>query len=148
MADTENKNDFQAITTQEALDKIIESRLARERAKYSGYDTFKAKAEKLKETEGLLATTKQELNTALGVVEDLKKASELSELKTAVAREAGVPADMLRGASEDELKAHAEQIKTWAASQKVAPVVPSQGAEPTGEVSDAVQAVRRLFGKQ
>lgn len=81
MADTENKSDFQAITTQEALDKIIESRLVRERAKYPDYDTFKVKAAKLDETEGLLATTKQELNVALGVVEELKKRANYPSLK-------------------------------------------------------------------
>ncbi len=146
MENTDKKSAFEAITTQEALDRIVESRLARERAKYPHYDDYKAKAEKLDEAEEKLNTTRQELNAALGEVEEMRKANELTELKTTIGKEAGVPAEMLRGDSKDALEAHAKQIKDWVASQKVAPVVPTQGAEPQGEMSPALKTVRRLFG--
>ncbi|MDO4665177.1 MAG: hypothetical protein Q4A71_03070 [Actinomycetaceae bacterium] len=43
MTDTETKSSFEAITSQEALDKIIEKHLSRERDKYSDYDALKKK---------------------------------------------------------------------------------------------------------
>ncbi|MDO5049169.1 MAG: hypothetical protein Q4D87_04725 [Actinomycetaceae bacterium] len=104
MDTTENKSAFEAITTQEAPDKIVENRLARERAKYTDYQELKAKAGKLDQTVAELDTTKASLEQAQGRVEELTKQRDLTALKTQVAKEAGVPADMLHGDSEEALR--------------------------------------------
>ncbi len=79
--DTEkNKSAFEAITTQEALDKIVESRLARERAEYTGFEDFKAKAAKLDETVEELNTARKQRDKAFGEVEVMRKAAELSQV--------------------------------------------------------------------
>ena len=59
---------FEPITSQAQLDEIIKARITRERAKYAGYEEFKAKAgefDKYKATTGAeLETAKQQLAAA------------------------------------------------------------------------------------
>ena len=45
-AQTPQAEDFKPIESQEALDRIVEGRVSRERHKYSDYDALKAKAAK------------------------------------------------------------------------------------------------------
>ena len=52
------ENTFEPLTSQEALDRIVTSRLARERAKYADYEELKGKAARLDQLE---AESKSEL---------------------------------------------------------------------------------------
>ena len=45
------ESDFKPITTQQDLNRIVSERLSRERAKYSDYESLKAKAAKFDEAE-------------------------------------------------------------------------------------------------
>lgn len=65
-----------------------------------------------------------------------------------VAEEAGVPADVLRGETRDEMAAHAQEIKTLLSSAR-GPVVPAQGKTGRVNVTDPNrEAVRTLFGNE
>ena len=64
---------FKPVESQEALDKIIEHRLARERAKYSDYDDLKTKASKLDEIEDAKKTDAQ--RSAEKIAEAIKAAA-------------------------------------------------------------------------
>lgn len=125
--------DFEPITSQEVLDKIVQSRLARERAKYQDYDELKAKAEKFDSTEAELSA--------------LKADKQLDEWKQQVSKDAGVPADALRGTTLEELTAHGEVLKSLLKSRPTAPVVPDVGKQPEAKSDPTRDFVRELFGK-
>ncbi|WP_300345494.1 hypothetical protein [Nesterenkonia sp.] len=129
---------FEAITSQEDLDRIIQSRLDRERKKYEGFEDFKAKAAKVDELTAKNAALAEE-------VASYKAEKELAALAAEVAQEAGVPADALRGSTREELESHAETLKSLMAPSM--PVVHGQGRSPSKvEETDDVKAVRKLFG--
>lgn len=122
---------FTPITTQEDLDKVIGARLARERDKYADYDDLKAAASKLADAEARLA--------------QIDAQAALDKIRNDVAKEAGVPADLLRGSTKDELTAHASALAAALKAQPSVPVIPTQGATPS--VSDADSA-RRAFAQE
>lgn len=83
---------FAPITSQAELNKIIGKRIDRERAKFADYDQLKSENAQLK---------KDLLEERHGSL--LRKVSE----------DTGVPGSLLRGTTEDELRAHAEEIKSF-----------------------------------
>lgn len=122
---------FTPITTQEDLDKVIGARLARERDKYADYDDLKAAASKLADAEARLA--------------QIDAQAALDKIRNDVAQEAGVPAELLRGSTKDELTAHATALAEALKARPSVPVIPTQGATPS--VSDADSA-RRAFAQE
>ncbi len=126
-----DRHAFTPITTQEDLDKVIGARLAREREKYSDYDDLKAAASKLADAEARLA--------------QIDAQAALDKIRNDVAQEAGVPADLLRGSTKDELTAHAAALAEALKARPSVPVIPTQGATPS--VSDADSA-RRAFAQE
>lgn len=131
-----DRHAFTPITTQEDLDKVIGARLAREREKYADYDDLKAAAGKLADAEARLA--------------QIDAQAALDKIRNDVAQEAGVPADLLRGSTKDELTAHAAALAEALKARPSVPVIPTQGATPG--VSDADSARRafaqKLFGSK
>lgn len=131
-----DRHAFTPITTQEDLDKVIGARLAREREKYADYDDLKAAASKLADAEARLA--------------QINAQAALDKIRNDVAKEAGVPADLLRGSTKDELAAHASALAAALKAQPSVPVIPTQGMTPG--VSDADSARRafaqKLFGSK
>lgn len=114
--------------TQEDVNRIVQNRVA----KYADYDDLKAKAAKLDEIE---EANKSELQKATERAENLQKeldgmkqAEAIRTMRDAVAKETGVPADLLTGGTEEECKAQAEAIKAYAKPGKY-PKVPD-GGEP------------------
>ena len=106
--------------TQEEVNGIVNDRLARERKKYEGIDleALKSKAAKFDEME---AANKSELEKANDKVQALeaelngiKKANELNAMRENVAKEIGIPANLLTGDSEEECRAQGEAIKEFA----------------------------------
>lgn len=122
---------FTPITTQEDLDKVIGARLAREREKYADYDDLKAAASKLADAEARLA--------------QIDAQAALDKIRNDVAQEAGVPAELLRGSTKDELTAHASALAEALKARPSVPVIPTQGATPS--VSEADSA-RRAFAQE
>ena len=119
---TEDKG-FKPIESQEDLDRIIEKRLARERAKFADYEEVKAKAAKVDEIE---EEKKSDLQRALDQIEALKAEAEQSKAAAAQAERAvlvekvaaskGVPAKYLTGESEEDLVASADEFLEDASS--------------------------------
>ncbi|AAD17576.1 scaffolding protein [Mycobacterium phage TM4] len=99
--------------TQAELDKVIEQRLARERAKFGDYDQLKADAAELAK---IRDGEKSELQKALERAEQAEKRAEQAEftsLRSKVAAVKGVPASSLTGKTEDELNASADELIAW-----------------------------------
>ena len=100
--------------TEDQLQGIIGNRLAEERAKFAGYEEYKAKAEKFDKLE---EENKSELEKATEKAQNLE--AELTRLKTEkaqqeirakVSADTGVPANLLTGVDEESCMAQAEAI--------------------------------------
>lgn len=112
--------EFKVIETQEQLDAIIKSRLDREKAKYSDYDTLAEKIKNL-ETENTnlkQAITEKETSESMNLtrITDLEKdvtSWKQKSLKQQIAMKNGLPfdlADRLQGDTEESLNEDAERL--------------------------------------
>ena len=135
-APSADRHAFTPITTQEDLDKVIGARLARERDKYADYDDLKAAASKLAAAEARLA--------------QIDAQAALDKIRNDVAQEAGVPADLLRGSTKDELAAHAAALAEALQARPSVPVIPTQGATPGVSEADSARRAfaQKLFGSK
>lgn len=120
MADekTANTTESERTFTQSEMDAIISDRLKRERAKYSDYEDLKAKATAFDEAEEANKSDLQKANekaeSLQAQLDALTKANEERELREKISTETGVPANLLRGSNEDDLRKQAEGIKGFA----------------------------------
>lgn len=137
--------------SQEDLDRIIEARIARERAKYAGYEDLKAKAEKFDELEDAKKTDEQRSAERIARLESELAAQQLAGARTRIAAERGLDPDLLAGSTEDELAAHAEKlaeaIKKATADAAPTPTgarVPNAG-RGTGSTSDSGDWIRNAL---
>ena len=89
--------------TQEEVNQIVGDRLKRESAKYADYEDLKSKAEKFDELSG----QNQALQTEL---DELKNANTIRDMRSKVAEETGVPANLLTGMTEEECQTQAAAI--------------------------------------
>lgn len=117
---------FTAPQSQEDLNKIIEARLARERAKYADYDSLKTAAEKLAEIEAANQTEAEKAQARLEAAERRATELEARALRAEVANEKGVPAKLLAGATREELEAAADELIAFRGEQK--PPAPKSSA--------------------
>jgi len=139
----EQGKEFEPIASQEALDKIIQARVARERAKFADYDEVKAKADKLAEFEESQKTEVQKAQDRLAAAE--KRAAELESKATRaeVAAAKGVPAALLSGSTQEELEASADALIAFKGEQAKSLVLPDQGKTPntpSGSTADRFAA--------
>lgn len=121
------------IESQDDFDKLIGPRLERERAKFADHDELKSRAETAEaarvaaEQERDAATARAtEAETKVGTFEATQA---LEAARAEVAKSTGVPVGALRGASKEELEAHAAELKPLLTAQE-APVIPTQGQQP------------------
>lgn len=142
-AEAEADSGFEAITSQEQLDKILSKRLERERAKYADY-------EELKKAAAEAADSRSEVEKLHDRVKELERERHQSALEAAKAKAAseyGVPADLLVGDDTDAIEAHAKRLSEYVAAQ-----APSTGAyvknvgRDDGESSVESYARRMLSG--
>ena len=110
--------------TQAEVDKMT-GKIRREmRAQFADYDDLKAKAAKYDEAEDAKKTELQKLTEATeratraeARIAELEAAAAHRDLVEKIASETGVPASILKGADEDELRASAETAMAWLKSQ-------------------------------
>ena len=104
--------------TQAEVDGIVAERLKRERSKYEGFDELKAKAAKFDEMEEANKSELQkatEKATALQAELDKMKAEKtISDVRTKVATEKGVPVELLTATTEEDCAAQAQAILDFA----------------------------------
>lgn len=136
------------IESQDAFDEVVKERIARERAKFSDYDTLKAS---LAQAEA--ARTEAEQARDAAIAKEAETSTKLAELdqkaqaawKSEVSKATGVPAEALAGSTKEEFEAHAAILKRLMTPQT--PVIPTQGQEPEAHgTSDERAFVRGLFG--
>jgi hypothetical protein len=88
--------------TQEDVNKIVEDRLARERQKYSEFETYKEKAEKFSELEARVTTAEAKVAE-----------TELALVRARVSAETGIPENVLQGNDEAAIRQTAEDISNF-----------------------------------
>ena len=129
--------------SQDELNKIVQERVAKERAKFEGYEELKEKAAKFDEqteaskTELQKATEKAEKLEA--ELKSLKKAEAVNAVRTKVAEETKVPASLLTGSTEEECKAQAQAILEFANANGYPEVKDGGEARTTANHSTADQ---------
>lgn len=127
---------FTPITSQEALDAIIAKRVDRERRKYADYDTLAAK----------IGTLETDLAAATAKVETYEREAAHTALVREVAKEIGVPAELLRGSTREEMTAHGKALAEFLTARSATPVIPTLGAAPEAKQSTEQAFVKMLFG--
>lgn len=127
---------FTPITSQEALDSIISKRIDRERRKYADYDTLTAK----------ISTMESDLAAATAKVETYEREAAHAALIREVAKETGVPADLLRGSTREEMTAHGKALAEYLTARSATPVIPTLGAAPETQQTTEQAFVKMLFG--
>lgn len=128
---TRGESGEQRTFTQEELNAIVGERLAREREKYADYDELRDKAEAYDKA---AEESKSELQKAVERAEKAEKAMaamkaerEREALVAEVAKAKGVDAQLLHGDTREELEAHADAIKAFAASRQGGAGIPDNG---------------------
>lgn len=116
---TENAQEPKTFTQAE-LDMIVTDRLARERKKYEGID-LKELQRKASEFDKLEEANQTELDKAQKKIgslqaelDSIKKAEEVKVMREKVAKETGVPANLLTAEDEDACMEQAKAIKAFA----------------------------------
>ena len=109
--------------TQSEVDAIVSDRLKRERAKYSDYEDIKAKAEAAQSGQDDLQKATARADDLQKQLDALTEANKARDLREKIAEETGVPAKLLRGDSEEDLRAQAQAIMGFAKASR--PVYPS-----------------------
>lgn len=112
-------------------------------------------ADKLKALEDAKLSETQKLTrraeTAEKALADLKNAQQRLDWRNTAAKTTGVPADLIRGATEEEINAHAEALKTYLSTigKPTAPNVPNPAGTPktkTGTDNPNSLLLKQLFG--
>ena len=118
---------FKAPASQEELDRIIQARLARDRAKFADYDELKAKAAKLAEIEEANKTEAEKAQARAEAAEKRAIELEAKALRAEVAATKGVPVNLLTGSTQEELEAAADALIAFRGEQKAGPTSGSLG---------------------
>lgn len=155
---------FEPIQTQEELDAIIKKRLERERekitaevsGKYANYDELAEKAKAYDEAQEAQKSEVQKAQEKIAQLEgDIKKRDEADkqrELRKKVAKETGIPEELIQGSDEESMKAYAAQVAEFAKVQTpAAPKEDNPGVFSSGEGAgdDEKRAfTRQLLGKE
>jgi hypothetical protein len=114
---TPSKDDGDKTFTQAELDKIVDERLKRERAKYTDYDDLKAKAARAEKLEDEKKSGDQKLAEQIKSLQDDLAKERHRALVASVGREKDLTErqiqilERLGGATRDELEANADDLR-------------------------------------
>lgn len=147
------ESEFKPITSQDDLNKVINERLQRERAKYADYKDVKAKAARLDEIEQANQTEAEKAAKRVAELEAELNNTRRESLRLRIAAEHGITdADdidlFLTGTDEETLTKQAKRLADRTADRKKqGNHVPREGTTPSSAEGDERQAVRGLFGE-
>jgi hypothetical protein len=129
--------------TQDELNAILNDRLKREREKHADYAALKEKAEKLDKLEEASKSEIQKMTEKAErlqqELDQIKQAESIREIRAKVAKETGIPENLLTGSTEEDCTAQAEAIKAFA--KPAYPTLRDAG-EATGAVSGGSTAAQ------
>jgi len=135
-ADKTDAKEFKPIASQEDLDRIVQNRVARERAKFGDYDDLQKKASEFDKLQESQKTEIQKVSDRATHHETRANDAELRALRLEVAIEKGLTATQAKrlvGKTKDELSADADEL---VGSFKPAS---NEGAKPSGLPKERVR---------
>jgi predicted nucleic acid-binding Zn-ribbon protein len=150
--ETPAADEFKAITSQDDLNKVINDRLTRERAKYADYKDLKAKADEFDKLKAANQTEAEKTAARLAELEAELNNSRAQSMRLRVAAEHGITnSDHIRlfltGTDEETLTEQAKAFAQEVADRKGKPPhVPREGSNSTSVEGDSRQLARELFG--
>ena len=128
--------------TQAELDAIVRDRLMRERSKYADYDAYKEKAEKYDAAEEAQKSELQKATERADLLQReldvMKRAAEVRTIREEVAKEVGIPVNLLTADTKEACEAQAKNILEFA-KPSAYPVVRDGGEVrniPSGKTRD------------
>lgn len=125
---------------------------ARSKENYAQVQSLAAELEKLKaaKPDEAVAAANKRADEAEAQLASYKHDSEISGWKAAAAKEAGVPAELLTGETEDAIRASAKALSDWASKRPAAPRFSNPAGTPATHAKaadSAAEAIRSaLFG--
>ena len=137
--EAEADGSFEAITSQEQLDKVLSKRLERERAKYADYEELKKAAAEAADSRSEV----EKLHDRVKELEQERHQSAVEAAKAKAASEYGVPADLLVGDDTDAIEAHAKRLSEYVAAQ-----APSTGAYVKNVGRDDAEASAESYARR
>ena len=149
--ETPAADEFQPITSQDDLNKVIDDRLKRERAKYVDYKDLKAKATRLDELEAANQTEAEKAAKRVADLEAELNSVRSESLRLRIATEHGITdaddiALFLTGTDEETLTRQATRLADRTADRKKnGNHVPREGASSAPEASEERRFVRDFF---
>lgn len=150
--ETPAADEFKAITSQDDLNKVIDERLKRERAKYTDYKDVKAKATRLDEIEQANQTEAEKTAKRIADLEAELNNTRRDSMRLSIAATHGITdADdielFLTGTDDETLTKQAKRLAERTADRKkTGNHVSREGANPTASEGDGLETVRALFG--
>jgi len=146
-------DDFDPITSQEMLDRIIGARIDRVKKQYAGFDELKAKAAQFDELQEASKSELQRVQERAAQLEQELAAERFNALRAGVAAAKGVPASALSGTTREELEASGDALLEWRAEQakavkkpvrglKSGVLAPDQVMDPKERAAQAIRALR------
>ena len=136
------------LLAQADVDKVVETRLERQKKQFADYDTLKEKAAKVdtiaKEYEDKL----KEKDTAIGTLSGEVKTAKLETDKVKIIHEFKLPddaAEFLTGETADEIRERAEKLSKLPGGGKV---VIKKDPKPGDKATDSANIAKKLFGSK
>lgn len=130
--ETRETEGFEPITSQEQLDKLISSRIARERSKFADYQQLQEKAARFDELEEANKSELQKAQDALAAETKARTAAQVELLRIQIAGERGLDAKAaayLQGGTREELEASADGLAALIGTKPSMQPNPLQGRE-------------------
>lgn len=140
--------------TQEELNRIVDARLARERAKYSDYEDLKAKAAKFDQAQNDSKTAEQKFNDRITELEAQVSSSKSEAVRARIQAKHAISDEdaalFLTGSDPDQLEKQAKALADRVADRKSSgPVVTAQTGSEAATKLDPLNALADgLFGSQ
>lgn len=138
------------IESQDDFDQLVKGRLNREKTKLAELQTqFDALTAEKQGLETKVAELDARATAAETTLAEHEAAATRAKLTNEIAAEFGLSADVLRGNTEEELRAHAEVLKPLLSSPLGPGKAPDLSKTPENPPNDSPehQLVRSIFGK-
>jgi len=107
--------------SQDDVNKIVQERVAKEKAKYEGFEEMKSKAAEYERLQEASKTDLQKAEEKASKLESelakYKKAEEARKVRSTVSEKTGIPERLLSGETEEACEAQAKAIQEYVAAQ-------------------------------
>lgn len=136
------------LLAQADVDKVVETRLERQKKQYADYDTLKEKAAKVDTIAKEFEDKLKEKDTTIGTLSSEVKTAKLETDKVKIIHEFKLPddaAEFLTGETADEIRERAEKLSKLPAGGKV---VIKKDPKPGDKNTDSATIAKKLFGSK